>query len=72
MNKKRQRDIMDIINEAGLQCERLEVTGGSHIAAYLRNPGKIGRKFFFSSTPSDRRGDLNKTALLRRFYRETP
>jgi hypothetical protein len=72
MDKKRERAIKAMIEKAGLQCERLEVTGGNHIAARLRNGACLVRKFIFAATPSDRRGDLNRVAMLRRFAREVP
>lgn len=72
MDKKRERAIKAMIQKAGLQCESLQVTRGNHICARLRNGALLARNFIFAATPSDRRGDLNRVAMLRRFSREVP
>lgn len=69
MEKKRERTIRSMIQKSGLVCESLQVTGGNHIAA-LCVSGQFRRKVFFSATPSDHRGDMNRLALLRRMVRE--
>ena len=71
MSAKRIREIKQYVKEAGLEIDptkEIKVTGGEHFKVWLRKPGDSeSRFFFFTSTPSDARGDKNKLSLLRRF-----
>lgn len=70
MQKSRERAIKSMISTSGLLCKSLEVTGGNHVAARLQAADNTSRKFIFSATPSDWRGDRNRMAMLRRFAAE--
>lgn len=70
MQKSRERAIKSMISTAGLICQSLEITGGNHVSARLQAADKTCRKFIFSATPSDWRGDRNRMSMLRRFATE--
>lgn len=70
MSKSRQREISAMIRTAGLTVIELSVTGGNHYSGLLMAPNEATRRFVFSNSPSDRRGDLNRLSHLRRFSKE--
>lgn len=68
--RKREKEIRKIVVECGLELVGLEFDGRNHYKVTAAAPqGRCG-KFFFSNTPSDYRGDLNKRSDVRRFARE--
>lgn len=68
--KKTRRDISKMVEAEGLTLCDLSVTGNCHYCALVRNQRGIERKFFLSFTASDRRADLNRRSLFRRFANE--
>lgn len=70
MKGKRKQSIEQMVKNANMQLVDLFVTDGNHIAAIVKAANGACKKFFFSSTPSDYRGDKNKLSMLRRFSAE--
>ncbi len=66
MKTSRVREIESLVSRAGLVLECAEIGGSGHIRAAVRGPDGGVHTLTFSSTPRDRRGDLNKAAMLRR------
>ena len=63
--RRREREILAFITDAGLRCLSIEQAKTTHYRAVVEGPH--GRACItFSSTPGDVRGDLNKRAHLRR------
>lgn len=71
MKTQRARFVRQMVEQANLQVVDLMMTGSGHLAAIARAANGQQRKFFFSATPSDHRGDKNKLSMLRRFAAET-
>lgn len=63
----REREVRKIVEGCGLAAIEIGSTGSGHIYSIVRSSDGREKKFFFSRTPSDRRGDMNKASLLRRF-----
>lgn len=70
MSKGRERDIRNLVEGLGLRVLAVTTRGSGHYAAEVKAPTGATQKFFFSNTPSDHRGDLNKKAMIRRWVRE--
>jgi hypothetical protein len=66
VSARRIREIAKQISDAGLACNSVVVTGGGHYQATVEINGQE-KKFFFSKTPSDHRGDRNKMAMVKRW-----
>lgn len=64
-----QRLARELVQAAGLDLLEMAVSGGSHLRVTIRRPDGATVVSFFALTPSDRRGQLNKLAELRRFAR---
>ena len=66
---KREREVKKLVEAAGLTLVSIAHSGGNHIKAVVQNHD--GGQFitFHPLTPSDRRGEKNKLAELRRFAR---
>lgn len=65
----RERAIRGIVAKCELEIQEIGNTGSGHIYAIVRSQDGRQKRFFFSRTPSDGRGDLNEASLLRRFAR---
>lgn len=66
---KRERDIEDMIERAGLELMNF-AKNGAHYQVTLRAQNGATRRFAMAKTPSDSRGDLNQEAELKRWARE--
>lgn len=59
------RDVEDLLVDLGVEDYELCVTGGGHYRVTVR-VGDLTSKYFFPSTPGDKRTKLNTLAGVRR------
>lgn len=67
---KRQREIKKLITEAGLELVDVKTSGSGHYRSVVKAPNGVSSVIMFSATPSCSRGQMNRRADLRRFYRQ--
>jgi len=71
MSLQRQvRSLRTLVTNIGLTCVDIHRTGTSHLAVRVKAANAVEQDFYFASTPSDHRAELNNRALLRRFARQ--
>ena len=66
---RRQEQIKEMVKANGLLLQDMKQGKSGHIKVQAAAPNGMARQFVFALTPSDRRGDLNNKAELKRFYR---
>lgn len=66
MMKRRFREIEALVSRCGLTLADARVGGSGHIKARVRTSDGATQLVVFAATPSDRRADMNKEAMLRR------
>lgn len=66
---RRKRDIEGLVSGAGLKLAALTLNGKNHYRAKIVAIDGREKHVTFSNTPSDRRGDMNKKSMLKRFSR---
>ena len=64
------RSLRALVTNVGLTCVDIHRTGTSHLAVRVKAANAVEQDFYFASTPSDHRAELNNRALLRRFARQ--
>ena len=67
MSHKRERAIKSMVADAGATCHAITLRGSGHYMAEVAKSDGAIKSFFFSNSPSDHRGYLNKRALVRRW-----
>lgn len=68
---RRIKDCEALLARSGAQQIEFDgITGHKHLRFQITAPNGTRRAFFMSATPSDKRGDLNKVSVVRRFCAE--
>jgi hypothetical protein len=72
VSKGRERSVRKMIANAGLTCSSVSITGSGHLMATVEIDQTAAKKsFYFASTPSDHRSDLNKMSMIKGWMRAT-